>query len=172
MNGDVEVEVPLSMIPIEAFFLVSGLGFSTIMTAPLSKIIASRISQAIQAAGFTSQDQFAQHAGIWRGTLSKILTGSVDIRTSTLERIAEALGIPPHTLLIPDSADPDLTKTPSSLKGPWRRVDSEITVKIRIPEGVDPPQWLKDVCKHGERQSPPQRSAVTRPKKPLSAKKP
>jgi len=127
------------------------------MDSSLARIIAQRIEQAILAAGYKSQDQFANEIGLARGTLSRVLSCAVDVRMSTVEKIAEGLGVSPHLLLLPDSI-PGLPETKShlrSLRTPGRPADPEILVKIRIPYGVEPPTWLKSACERGEVEHAP-----------------
>lgn len=46
-----------------------------------------------------TQEDLAHHAGIQPAEISRIETGKRDLRLSTIERLAKALGIPPSRLL-------------------------------------------------------------------------
>jgi len=149
---NVTIEVPLRLVP-KAFLRPGGSGALrlSVMASPLTQIVAQRLREAILAAGYTSQDQFANETGISRGTLSRVLSCGVDARLSTIESIAEKLGCSAHQLLqstpfpgVPEGKDlPNLKKTGH----PWK---PEIFVKIEVPVGVEPPEWLKQACEHGK----------------------
>jgi transcriptional regulator with XRE-family HTH domain len=165
------VEVPLWMVPEDELFRPHGLVSLSTMPASLRKIVAQRIEQAIVAAGFNRQDLFASEIGMSRGTLSRVLSSSVDLRLSTVERIAEGLGISPHLLLLPDPIPglPSAT-SPSTLKRPGRSKDPEILVKVHLPAGLEPPDWLKAAC--SPEKTPAHRiEVVTEAPKPVKAKK-
>lgn len=145
----VEVVIPLALVPIPALWERQGQIYMEIMGQSLSQIVAQRIEQAVLAAGYKSQDQFAQHVGLSRGTLSKILACTVDVKLSTIERIADALGVPPNLLLLPAPIPgmPSADAQPRRLRQAGRPAEPEISVKVRIPEGVNPPAWLVSLLK-------------------------
>lgn len=134
------------------------------MDSSLARIVAQRIEQAILAAGYKSQDKFAHEIGLARGTLSRVLSCAVDVRLSTIEKIAEGLGVSAHLLLLPDPIPgiPDTTSHVRGLRKAGRPVDPEIFVKIRIPYGVEPPPWLKSACERGEVENAPSPSKPKR----------
>lgn len=153
----IEIDVPLHLVPGGASPLVSGPWYSKEMASSLARIVAHRIEQAILAAGYKSQDQFANEIGMSRGTLSRVLSSAVDVRLSTIEKIAKGLGVSGHLLLLPDPIPglPEPKNQLQSLRKPGRHVDPEIFVKIRIPYGVEPPPWLKAACERGEVEHAP-----------------
>ena len=57
------------------------------------KDLGSRIAKLRASRGY-SQDRLCLEAGFARGTLSKIESGLVDPKASTLARVAETLGVP------------------------------------------------------------------------------
>lgn len=69
--------------------------------------LGQTIKRQITAKGYATVEVFAHENSIPKGTLSKILNGKVDVKVSTLFRIAHALGIavpalfPSHN--VPDS---------------------------------------------------------------------
>lgn len=174
---EVEVIMPLALVPIQALLEPPREIYMEVMGQSLSQIVAQRIEQAILAAGYKSQDQFALKVGLSRGTLSKVLACTVDVRLSTIERIAEALGVPPNLLLLPTPIPgmPAANSHSRGLRQAGRPAEPEISVKIRIPDGVTPPTWLVSLLKRAseiesaaEVPESPSRNSTARPK--VSAK--
>jgi len=64
--------------------------------------LGSRIAKVRASRGY-SQDRLCLEAGFARGTLSKIESGLVDPKASTLARIAETLDVPLKKLLGPEA---------------------------------------------------------------------
>ena len=60
--------------------------------------LGSRIAKTRASKGY-SQDRLCLEAGFARGTLSKIESGLVDPKATTLARIAETIGIPLKKLI-------------------------------------------------------------------------
>lgn len=148
-QGGVEVILPFVLVPNQALMDPPGQIYMVIMGQSLSQIVAQRVEQAILAAGYKSQDQFAQKVGLSRGTLSKVLSCTVDVRLSTLEKIAAGLGVPANLLLLPTPI-PGIPATDSHTRGlrhAGRPAEPEISVKVRIPDGVTPPAWLVSLLK-------------------------
>jgi transcriptional regulator with XRE-family HTH domain len=56
-------------------------------------IVGIRIGKCIQAAGFRTDEEFAQHCGIPKSTLSEILSGKKGARLVTFAKIAAGLGM-------------------------------------------------------------------------------
>lgn len=129
------------------------------MEAAYRKLVARRIESARIDAGFPTKDELARSAGITRSSISRIIDSRVDLRLSTLVRIADALGVPVHKLLEPDGSGPDSTQTPTKsqrLQPPPPKVT--VQLKVVIPAGAAQPAWLKDAFREG--------SAVLSPRKP------
>lgn len=79
--------------------------------------IGERIEALIKAKGFRSINAFAKAAGISQGLLSDIKNGKVtSSRGTTLQKIAEALGVTVDDLIQTEEPDP----TPESLTWFWR----------------------------------------------------
>lgn len=57
---------------------------------PLAKRLGNRLRELRNAKGF-SQEGFADHAGIDRAGYGRVERGEVDLRLSTVERLAKAL---------------------------------------------------------------------------------
>lgn len=117
-------------------------------TKTLPQIIAAQVEKAIEAAGFRSQDEFANAAGIPRATLNRVLSGRFDNRISTLEKIAAGLDLPIASFLTGDAKRKG--KSPLHAIGPKKR--SKIVVKIIVPKDEEAPQWLIDACREGAGQ--------------------
>ena len=66
-------------------------------TEQLIKSFAARIRRLRESNGI-SQEAFAEAAGIDRAGYGRIERGQVDVRLSTIARIAEALGVPTQVL--------------------------------------------------------------------------
>ena len=140
----IEIEVPLHLVPVGALFGATDLICVVLMEPALSKVVASRIEEAILASGFASQAEFAAHTGLSRTTLSRILTSEVDLRLSTLEQIAKSLGLPAYLLLYPEQFGEQSKPSPEMnlrAKGPRAKAPA-IAVKISVPPGVEPRDWL------------------------------
>lgn len=114
-------------------------------TKTLPQIIAAQVEKAIEAAGFRSQDEFANAAGIPRATLNRVLSGRFDNRISTLEKIASGLDLPIAAFLTGEGAE----KRKSSLHAIGPKKKSNIVVKIIIPKDEEAPKWLVDACREG-----------------------
>lgn len=120
------------------------------MEAAYLQLVARRIESARIAAGFSTKDELARSAGITRSSISRIIDSHVDVRLSTLVRIADALGVPVHKLLEPDGSGPIGTQTPTKsqrLKPPPPKVTVE--VKVVIPAGAAQPSWLQNAFRDG-----------------------
>jgi len=120
------------------------------MPKTLSEKIAARLEKALEAAGYRSQEEFANVVGLPRATLNRVLSGRYDNRLSTLEKIAAGLELPLGALL-----DGDAEKKGKSLGhlhaiGPKKK--SGIVVKILVPKGEEVPKWLVDACREGAGQ--------------------
>lgn len=62
--------------------------------------LAARLAELRRLKGY-SQDRLALEAGLTRGALSKIEKGGVDVRISTLAKIAHTLGVTlPHLVAV------------------------------------------------------------------------
>lgn len=57
------------------------------------KAVGETIRRQIALKGYPTVETFAHEHAISKGTLSKILNGKVDVKVSTLYRIALALGV-------------------------------------------------------------------------------
>lgn len=66
-------------------------------TEQLIKSFADRIRRLRESSGI-SQEAFAEAAGMDRAGYGRIERGQVDVRLSTIARIAEALGVPTQVL--------------------------------------------------------------------------
>lgn len=146
------------MIPVDEVFRHRGRVAGSLMALSLPQIVAQRIQQAILAAGYKSQDQFAHEIGMSRGTLSRVLSSSVDVRLSTIHKIAEGLGIPAYKLLMEEVEHGSLNAGDTGkLKKRGRPKQADIAVRILIPDGVEPPAWLKNACKLGSLETKPEK---------------
>lgn len=65
---------------------------------PLAKRLGKRLRELRSAEGF-SQEGFADHSGIDRAGYGRVERGEVDLRLSTVERLAKALRMSVHDLL-------------------------------------------------------------------------
>jgi len=117
-------------------------------TKTLPQIIAAQVEKAIEAAGYRSQDEFANAVGIPRATLNRVLSGRFDNRISTLEKIASGLDLPIALFLTGDGSK----KVKSTLHTLGPKKKSKIVVKIIVPKDEDAPQWLIDACREGAGQ--------------------
>ena len=65
------------------------------------KAFGKKLTKIRSSKGY-SQDRLCNEAGFARGTLSKIESGKVDPKLTTLARIAETLGVPLRKILDTD----------------------------------------------------------------------
>ena len=136
------------------------------MTSKLTHLVAQRIEQAILAAGYQSQDKFALAIGLPRETLSRLLGCEVDVRLSTLGKIAKGLGVSPHMLIRTDPipSAPDADNDPRGLRMAHQPKKLGISVKVCIPFGIEPPEWLKAAGKIGVTEKPAKAKRVAKQK--------
>lgn len=157
-----EVEVPLALINEACALRLSR--FLEQDMGSLSSLFAERLTQAIRDAGFSSIDAFGRETGISRAVLSKALSGKSDVRLTTIERIAEALCIPPASLLEVGPTPHGQTKRPMG-----RPVSVDVVVKVRLPANAAVPAWVREACKGGvelERKQPKKSKAPRKQTKP------
>jgi transcriptional regulator with XRE-family HTH domain len=110
--------------------------------------IASRIAQAIEQAGFKTQDEFARVIDMDRSTLRRVLSGKFDPKLSTLQRIAVGLELSVDELLTTKVGESALL-----LKKKGRRsveVAPIVQIQFTLPPGEQLPDWLKDAVQAGK----------------------
>lgn len=120
------------------------------MPKTLSETIASQVEKALQAAGYRSQEEFANVIGLPRATLNRVLSGRYDNRISTLEKIAAGLDMPLGALLDGDGQQRGKGKSSLHTLGPKKK--SGILVKILVPKDEEIPKWLIEACREGAGQ--------------------
>lgn len=140
------------------------------MPKTLSETIASQVEKALQAAGYRSQEEFANVIGLPRATLNRVLSGRYDNRISTLEKIAVGLDMPLGALLDGDGQKKGKGKSSLHTLGPKKK--SGILVKILVPKDEEIPKWLVEACREGAgqiEQEPAKRRPKTKGTAPLRA---
>jgi len=81
----------------------------------LKYIVADRFTALVKARGIISLERFAEEVGVGSATLYRMQRGEIDIRLSTLEKIAQALQCSPADLL----TDTTPTPSPAMAGGGW-----------------------------------------------------
>lgn len=76
------------------------------------KAVGETIRRQIAVKGYPTVETFAHEHAIAKGTLSKILNGKVDVKVTTLFRIAQALGVGVPDLLPPFLPDLRVMESP------------------------------------------------------------
>ncbi len=71
------------------------------------KRIGTNIAAYIRKRGYNSLERFAHEHKIHKGTLSKVVNGRVDVRISTLCRIAKALELDLRDVIAPGDSAPE-----------------------------------------------------------------
>lgn len=99
--------------------------------------IVDGIASAIRKAGYASHEQFAHVIDLPKSTLSRLLSGKADPRLSTLERIAEGLGMSLVSLL----GGAEGQDVPKRKQG--RPSKQAITLTITVPPGTTPEDWFR-----------------------------
>ncbi len=147
-------QVPLNKTPkawlIQALMGEFKVSLMSKLKQNIAKTVAVQIELAIKDAGYRSQEEFANVIGMPKATLNRVLSGSFDTRISTLEKIAQGLGLPMGQLLDVDPSAKSVAKTNLHSKGPKQK--SGILVKILVPKDEEPPKWLVDACREGAGQ--------------------
>lgn len=85
---------------------------------PLRMLVGHAVRRFRAAAGYTSQEAYADAAGVHRTYVGKVERGELNLSIDTLERLARALGVSAGELLLAaerdarDSKPADGTPTP------------------------------------------------------------
>ncbi|KAB0686534.1 helix-turn-helix domain-containing protein [Burkholderia territorii] len=83
---------------------------------PLRKILARNIRRHMEAnEHIRTQVQLAKAAGVAQSSIARVLKGEVDTQLFVIEAIADAIGVPPGSLLVHDEAEQGILRFNRSL---------------------------------------------------------
>ena len=83
---------------------------------PLRKILARNIRRHMEAnENIRTQVQLGKAAGVAQSSIARVLKGEVDTQLFVIEAIAEAIGVPPGSLLMDDEVEQELLRFNRSL---------------------------------------------------------
>ncbi|WP_244103686.1 helix-turn-helix domain-containing protein [Burkholderia ambifaria] len=83
---------------------------------PLRKILARNIRRHMEAnEDIRTQVQLAKAAGVAQSSVARVLKGEVDTQLFVIEAIADAIGVPPGSLLTNDEVEQELLRFNRSL---------------------------------------------------------